>query len=90
MISADSNYWLPAEREMIEAAEREAIRETRRKNAKFMRVVKKILTVEFAVIGFEALYRLGGLVRGYNSFGGESMLIIAGLMACAFYTHYKK
>lgn len=83
------DYWLPEERAAIEEAERTAEREARRKTARFVRAAKKVLAVEFAVVGFEALYRLGSLIRGYNSFGGESMLILAALAVYAYWQHKK-
>lgn len=83
------DYWLPDELARIEEAGREAEREARRKTARFARVAKKVLLVEFTVVGFEALYRLGGLIRGYNSFGGESMLILAALAVYAYWQHKK-
>lgn len=60
---------------------REAAKDTElkqsRKDTRWMNRVRRILLVEMAVILFEAMYRFGSVVRGYNSFGGESVLLLA-------------
>ena len=49
----------------------------RQRNARWMKWARRILMVELAVILFEGMYRFGYAIRGYNSFGGESMVILA-------------
>ena len=49
----------------------------RQRYIRFRSAARKILLVELGVIGIEALWKFGGLIRGYNSFGGESLLLIA-------------
>lgn len=53
----------------------------RQRFLRFRSAARKILLVELGVIGIEVLYHFGALIRGYNSFGGESLVLIA--LACA-------
>ena len=83
------DYFLPDEQAFIDEEVRKAERETRRRNAKFMRIVKPIFAVECAVVLIEGLYRMGGLFRGYPSFGGEGMLVLALIGAGIYYIRHR-
>ncbi len=60
-----------------------------RRYSRFLKWARRILLVELAVIGIEALYRFGSVIRGYNSFGGESLVLIALAGAALWYISRK-
>ena len=70
-------YWHGKHKDDLEDSDRIRTRRARRHNARWMKWARRILLAEIAVIGFEAMYRFGSLIRGYDSFGGESLLLIA-------------
>ena len=57
--------------------QRDRERRRNRKHARFMRISRWVLLIEMAVIIFEGMYRFGEVVRGYPSFGGESLVLMA-------------
>lgn len=61
--------------EASEAERKQKIRK-RQKYIRFRSIARKIFALELGVIGIEALYRFGSVIRGYNSFGGESLVLI--------------
>ncbi len=70
-------FWkCQGEDEKQEAAKDAEVRQSR-KDTRWMKWARRVLLVEMAVILFEAMYRFGSVVRGYNSFGGESVLLLA-------------
>lgn len=76
-IRMENFYWAAQHRE--EQAEVEDLKKKRQRqrNARWMKWARRILMIEMSVILFEGMYRFGYAIRGYNSFGGESMVILA-------------
>ena len=62
--------------EAIEAERNQKIKK-RQKYLRFRGIARKVIALEVGVIGIEALYRFGHIIRGYNSIGGESLVLIA-------------
>ena len=84
-IRMEDFYWKnKREEEIAEARKSSAIRQ-HRKYSRWLGAARKVLLVELAVILFEGAYRFGYVIRGYNSFGGESLF----LMALAAFSVYK-
>ena len=69
-------YWKCQQENDLEDANRIADGRQRRKNARWMKWARRVLLVELAVIVFEAMYQFGYVIRGYNSFGGESLVLL--------------
>lgn len=80
-------YWARVKEHDIQNAERGIEIRRHRRYARFLKWARRILLIELAVIGFEALFKLGSLVRGYPSIGGEGALVIALAGASAWYLH---
>jgi len=70
-------YWNGQHQEDHAEAERSRKGRQRRRNARWMKWARRILMVELGVVLFEGCYQFGHLVRGYNSFGGESVALLA-------------
>lgn len=70
-------YWTYQHEEDAMEAERAALQKKRQRFLRFLRAARKVLAVEAAVIGVEALYHFGSLIRGYDSIGGEALIILA-------------
>lgn len=83
-IRMENWIWSYIKRDEDNESERKTEMRKRARYARFLKWARRILFVEAAVIGFEGLYQLGSLVRGYPSIGGESMVIVA-LFAFAAY-----
>lgn len=56
---------------------RDAERRRQRKNNRFMRIARKALAVELTFVLIEGMYHFGSVVRGYDSLGGEALLVFA-------------
>lgn len=71
-------FWkCQGEDEKQEAAKNAEVRQSR-KDTRWMNWVRRILLVEVVVILLNVMYEIGGtIVRGYSSFGGESLLVLA-------------
>lgn len=57
----------------------------RQRYLRFRGIARKVIALEVGVIGIEALYRFGHIIRGYNSIGGESLVLIALAGAALWY-----
>ena len=88
-IRMENWYWTRVKEDDIQNAERTTEIKKRRRYARFLKWARRILLVELTVISMEGLYRFGGLIRGYNSFGGESLVLIA-LAGCAAYWFWER
>ena len=79
--------WTAKHQIMDEAieAERNTRIKKRQKYIRFRGIARKVIALEVGVIGIEALYRFGHIIRGYNSFGGESLVLIALVGAALWY-----
>lgn len=69
--------------------QRDADRRANRKNNRFLRIARKVLAVELAVILIEGMYHMGHFFRGYDSFGGESLLLLALIGGAVFWARRK-
>ena len=76
-IRYESWFWAGQQEDDHEEAERSRKGRARRRNARWMKWARRILLAELAVILFEGCYQFGHLIRGYNSFGGESIALLA-------------
>lgn len=76
-IRMENWYWTRVKEDDIQNAERTTEIKKHRRYARFLKWARRILLVELAVIGFEGLFRFGSLIRGYDSIGGEGILLIA-------------
>ena len=74
--------------EAIEAERNQKIRK-RQKYIRFRSIARTIFALELGVIGIEALYRFGHIIRGYNSIGGESLVLIVLAGAALWYISRK-
>lgn len=72
-----------------DTAERNSRIKKRQRYLRFRGIARKVIALEVGVIGIEALYRFGHLIRGYNSFGGESLVLIALAGAALWYISRK-
>lgn len=72
----------------LSRAERRKLK-ARRNRKRFLKIAKSVLAIECGVLLIEGLYRFGTVIRGYNSFGGESLLVVAGV-AYFLYWGYQK
>lgn len=61
----------------------------RQRYLRFRSIARKIFALELGVIGIEALYRFGSVIRGYDSIGGESLVLIALAGAALWYVGRK-
>ena len=75
-IRLEDYYWHAQHQEDLDEAERIREKRQRKRNASWMKWAKRVLMMEMAVILFEAMYQFGCVIRGYNSFGGESLVLI--------------
>lgn len=87
-IRMENWYWTGQHQDDLKESKRIKVKRQRRHYARWMKWARRILLAEMFVIGFEGLYQFGRLIRGYNSFGGESILLIA-LAGCAAW-HLRK
>lgn len=70
-------YWKYQKEDDDQNDERALNVKKNRRYSRFLKWARRILLVELAVIGFEGLFRFGSLIRGYDSIGGEGILLIA-------------
>lgn len=88
-IRVENWYWKYQKEDDAVEAERNTRIKKRQRFLRFRGAARKILLVELGVIGIEALYHFGALIRGYNSFGGESLVLIALAGAALWYISRK-
>lgn len=72
-----------------DTAERNNRIKKRQRYLRFRGIARKVIALEVGVIGIEALYRFGHIIRGYNSIGGESLVLIALAGAALWYISRK-
>lgn len=70
-------FWNGQSQEDHQEAERLRKGRQRRRHARWMKWARRVLLVELGIILFEGMYQFGNVIRGYNSFGGESLLLLA-------------
>lgn len=88
-IRMENWYWRKFKESDRQDNERELETKKNRRHARFLKWARRILLVEATCIGVEVLYKLGHFVRGYDSIGGEGLLVIA-LAGCAAYWFWER
>ncbi len=78
-------YWSKFKESEKQNNERELEVKKNRRHARFLKWARRILLAEATCIGVEVLYKLGHFVRGYDSIGGEGLLVIALAGAAAYW-----
>jgi hypothetical protein len=76
-IRMENWFWSYKKEDEQEDVERNKTKRKRQRNARWMKWARRVLMVELGVILIEGMFQFGHLVRGYNSFGGESLVLLA-------------